>query len=157
AHKLWQVAVGNQRNGELLMSWRGVRRGWLLLVFLFPAAAASHAAPFLFTTVADTTGGYSGFLLPAVNTSGTVAFIASKNNQLQVFSATGGVITPLTAIAGAGIPTSPSINNSGQVAYAQGVSAGPPVVYRLTGNQVTTIHTGVDNSWTTAIANDGTV
>jgi hypothetical protein len=72
------------------------------------------------TTIADITQ-FSVAIMPAINDAGTVAFYGGNSGSSGIYTGTGG---PLTTIA-SGPPLSvysPSINNSGIVAFRQGSS-----------------------------------
>lgn len=109
-----------------------------------PLTGAVLAAPFTFNKVVDTSGGYSSLSLPAINSSGTVAFSATVSGMQKVLTATpeGAVVTAFDPSTVAGLDGTsaigaPSLNDAGQIAFALNkLSGGSPstsvsAVYRL--------------------------
>ena len=98
-----------------------------LIVCLIVAGIARVEAGYTFTFVADSTGPFSDFGVvpsPALNASGTVAFVARFDGSgAGVFKGNGGALTTITTIATPpfGNPFNPpSINEAGMVAFSVG-------------------------------------
>jgi hypothetical protein len=131
-------------------------------ILLQYASVNAQAATFTFTKVADTSDGYPAFRLPAVNSSGTVAFATAPVGNVgnaNVYTWSGGVMTPVFNGIAAGLSTNaaisdPSINDSAQVAFISPVS-----VYRMTGGVVGTIYSANSKTqiWNGTISNSGNV
>jgi len=107
-------------------------------------STAAHAA--VFTLIGDTTAGYSAFSMPSVNSSGVVAFNATTGGTAKIFTGANAPATlafdPTTAGLFPGLKDSPTINDSGQIAFMPG-GFSTRDIYRLnTGGTLTHIFDG---------------
>jgi hypothetical protein len=99
----------------------------------------------LLTTIADTSGPFSGFgylgYTPSINSSSAVAFWAQLDSGEQgIYTGNGGPVTTIADTTGpfSSFSSSPSINSFGTVAFAAGVG-GDDGIYTGNGGPITTI------------------
>ena len=141
-------------------------RGFLFPLCAFVAATVTKVeAEYTFTLVADSTGPFSDFGVvpsPALNASGTVAFVARFDGSgAGVFKGNGGALTTITTIATPpfGNPFNPpSINQAGMVAFSAGDrvlagNGGPRVTIADTAGQFN----GFAGGYSASINSAGTV
>jgi hypothetical protein len=79
------------------------------------------------TTIADTAGPFDGFVGPAINNHGTVAFKAGRDNGASgIFSGSGGPTTTIADTAGPynHFADGTSISDNGTIAFTAGLDAG---------------------------------
>jgi hypothetical protein len=107
----------------------------ILSMFVFTAYPASAAYKFI--NVADNTGTFSSFSVPAINSNGIAAF-RGVGGGTGVYTGNGGAVSPIDDPAFGGIGGAPSINDSGLVAFLA-ILSGQDGIFASTGGPYTTI------------------
>jgi len=113
------------------------------------------------TTIATVGGPFESFIggAPAINNVGTVAFLASLRGSAGVFTGNGGPLTTISNGIGS-INIFPSINDTGDVAFAAKFLSGVSGVFVGSGGLLTTIadtHDSFSDFGTPSINNHGNV
>jgi hypothetical protein len=105
---------------------------------------STHAAPYTFTKISDSTGPYSSFIDSSINDNGTVAFLGNlKAGGAGISRGNGGPLTTIADTAGPlGALGRPTINSLGHIAFLGVADAGGNTAYRSDGLSLTPIATG---------------
>jgi hypothetical protein len=104
--------------------------------------ATSEVKAYTFTKIVDSNDGFfADFYPPAINGSGTVAFLANLDaGERGIFTSDGVTVTTIADSSGSFFSFGfPSINNTGTVAFGARLDAGGEGVYTGNGRVVTTI------------------
>jgi hypothetical protein len=106
------------------------------------SAQSNSRMDFEFTNVADSTQGFTNFsTFPAINNSGSVAFVAFQNGVSGVFRSRNGEVTTIASgKEGFGFfGIAPSVNASGFVAFVAGTATGSTAIFSGDGQTRTLI------------------
>ncbi len=125
--------------------WGAARKFPLMIVLAWLAFPAPVRGGYMFTNVIDSTSPYTDFVGPSLNNNGAVAFYAQiKTGGYGIFRSDGTVTTPIALTTGTtfgNVYGTPSINDSGVVAFTGSGSAGTGI-FAGSGGAVTTIAVG---------------